>query len=356
MATTSLSHAYRDTHLHYSHIVPLDFSAVEDLPESHTWTTAHPTRAADHPGGGGLPAAVPTIDLRSPSAAALVGDACRDWGMFQVTNHGVPAGLVEDVEAHARRLFELPAEQKLKAVRAPNGATGYGVARISPFFTKLMWHEGFTIMAGSAVEHAKLLWPLQYQEFCDAMDNYQKKMKSLAYKLFLIILKSLGYDENNQETSLLSASLNQSQGALQLNSYPSCPNPSRAIGLAPHTDSLLLTILHQNDTNGLQIFREGGVGWVPVTPLKGALVINVGDLMHILSNGCFPTVYHRVVPNETRRHRFSVAYFYGPPADSTVAPLAVVGRQFPRFRAVTVREYIGLKNKHLEKAIGLIKI
>lgn len=183
------------------------------------------------------------------------------------------------------------------------------------------------------------------------MENYQKKMKSLAYKILLIILTALGVDEEDQE-KVCTAVLYQSEGALQLNSYPSCPNPSRAIGLAPHTDSLLLTILHQNDTNGLQIFQES-MGWISVPPVSGALVVNIGDLMHIFSNAIFPTVYHRVVPNETR-HRFSIAYFYGPPADSIVAPLSRLS--LPCFRPVTVKEYIGLKNKHLEKALSLLRI
>lgn len=183
------------------------------------------------------------------------------------------------------------------------------------------------------------------------MDNYQKKMKSLAYKILLILLKALGVNEEDQE-KISSSFLYRSDGALQLNSYPSCPNPSRALGLAPHTDSLFLTILHQNDTNGLQIFQQG-IGWIPIPSVPGALVVNLGDLMHILSNGCFPTVIHRVVPNDTA-HRFTVGYFYGPPAEAVVAPLPKLSE--PRFRAVTVKEYIGLRNKHLEKAISLVEI
>ncbi|KAK6140980.1 hypothetical protein DH2020_025278 [Rehmannia glutinosa] len=334
---TSLSESYRDTHLLPQHIIPLDFETIHDLPESHAWIRTDDIRVCQI--RENEPCVVPVIDLTAPNVVELVGNACQKWGMFQVTNHQVPLSLVDDVEA----------------LRSPSGATGYGVARISPFFNKLMWHEGFTIM-GSAVEHAKQLWPHHYEEFCDAMDNYQKKMKSLAYKILLIILKALGVDENdeNQENIIdpTNNSLFQSEGALQLNSYPSCPNPNRAIGLAPHTDSLLLTILHQNHTNGLQIFQDGK-GWISVPPISGALVVNIGDLMHILSNARFPTVYHRVVPNETN-HRFSIAYFYGPPADSTVAPLS--GLSLPCFRPVTVKDYIGLKNKHLEKAISLLRV
>ncbi|KAG6387949.1 hypothetical protein SASPL_153145 [Salvia splendens] len=353
--TTSLSNAYKDTNIHLNNIIPLDFGSILQLPESHVWTddgdsgNDHRTCLARQPRAE--PASPPVIDLRAPDAVGLVGDACRWWGVFQVTNHEVSQDLVEVVEAHARRLFELPTYQKLKALRAQNGVTGYGVARISPFFTKLMWHEGFTIM-GSAMEHAKLLWPHHYEEFCDAMDKYQKKMKSLAYNILLVMLKALGVDEEDHE-KLSSSFLYQSDGALQLNSYPSCPNPSRAIGLAPHTDSLLLTILHQNDTNGLQIMQEG-VGWVPIRPTPGALVVNIGDLMHILSNATFHNMYHRVVPNEMS-HRFTMAYFYGPPADSVLAPLPKLPGP-PRFRAITVKEYIGLKNKHLEKALSIIQI
>ncbi|KAG6402628.1 hypothetical protein SASPL_134830 [Salvia splendens] len=352
---TSISNAYEDTNIHPNNTIPLDFGSVLQLPESHVWTDdddsgiGRRTCLARQPGA--VAASPPVIDLRAPDAMWLVGDACRRWGVFQVTNHGVPHDLVEDVEEHARRLFKLPNDQKLKALRAPNGVTGYGVPRFSPFFPKLMWHEGFTI-AGSAMEHAKLLWPHHYEEFCDAMDKYKQKMKSLAYNILLVMLKALGVDEEDRE-KLSSSFLCQSDGALQLNSYPCCPNPSQAIGLAPHTDSLLITILHQNDTNGLQIMQEG-VGWVPIRPTPGALVVNIGNLMHILSNGAFHNMYHRVVPNETS-HRFTIGYFYGPPADSVLAPLPKLPGP-PRFRAVTVKEYIGLKNKHLEKGLSFIQL
>lgn len=345
---TSLSQAYTDTHIPPHQIIPLDFESVRELPESHIWTPAVEDR--HHNEWEELPVP-PVIDLGAPDVTELVGNACRRWGMFQMTNHGVPLGLVDDVEAHARRLFELPADRKLKALRLPSGATGYGVARISPFFNKLMWHEGFTIMGGSAVDHAKQLWPHRYEEFCNVMDNYQKKMKSLAYKILLIALKALGVDEEDEE-KISSSLLYESNGALQLNSYPSCPNPRQAVGLAPHTDTQLLTILHQNNTNGLQIFQQG-IGWIPIPPIPGALVVNLGDLMHILSNACFPAVYHRVVPNDTS-HRFTVGYFYGPPTEAVVAPLPKLPS--PRFRAVTVKEYIGIKNKHLEKSLSLIGI
>ncbi|XP_073051385.1 gibberellin 3-beta-dioxygenase 1-like [Primulina eburnea] len=348
MATT-LSEAYGDSPLQLKHIVPLDFDSIHDLPDSHVWTESGDLLSGKHICQAHVDESdVPIVDLTAPNVVEVLGNACRKWGMFQVTNHGVPSSLLGNAESYVRQLFALPAEQKRKALRSPGGATGYGVARISPFFSKLMWHEGFTIM-GSAIEHAKLLWPQDYEKFCNAMDSYQKQMKSLAHKILVLILKSL--EAKDQETLLSTASVHKSEGALQLNSYPCCPNHNQAIGLAPHTDSLLLTILHQNDTEGLQVFREN-TGWITAPPVSGALVVNIGDLLHIVSNGLFPTVYHRVVPNEMR-HRFSMAFFYGPQSDSVVAPLLNLG--FPRYRSVTVKEYLSIKNKHLDKAISILK-
>lgn len=177
-------------------------------------------------------------------------------------------------------------------------------------------------------------------------------MKELAHQILLLILKSLDISEEDIMTSW-AASTYESNGALQLNSYPCCPNPNRAIGLAPHTDSLLLTILNQtHDSSALQIFRDG-VGWIPVAPVRDALVVNVGDLLHILSNGKFPSVYHQVIVSE-KQHRISVAYFYGPKTDSQVAPLSKA--EVPIYRSLSVKEFISIKAKHLDKALSFVRI
>ncbi|KAG6407088.1 hypothetical protein SASPL_130070 [Salvia splendens] len=63
------------------------------------------------------------------------------------------------------------------------------------------------------------------------------------------------------------------------------------------------------NTNGFLVLREGARRWTTVPPHLGALVVHVGDLMHILSNGSYPSVLHRAKVNRTR-HRLSVAYLY----------------------------------------------
>ncbi|XP_010249910.1 PREDICTED: gibberellin 3-beta-dioxygenase 1-like [Nelumbo nucifera] len=360
--STSLSEAYRSSAhpIHLQHIIPLDFSSVRELPDSHAWTSSLLLDDKPHGRRGsviGVGGPIPVIDLADANVVKLVGRACETWGVFQITNHGQPISLLEAVESESLRLFSLPAEQKLKALRSPDGATGYGRARITPFFSKLMWHEGFTIM-GSPAEHAHQLWPHNYTRFCGVMDEYQKEMKQLSVRLLRLILSSLGLAREDL-TKWVGPAGEFTQGAttaLQLNSYPACPDPNRTMGLAAHTDTSMFTILYQSNTSGLQIFRDG-FGWVSVPPLAGALIVNVGDLLQILSNARFPAVLHRAVVNRTNQ-RLSIAYFYGPSTETRIMPLSkLIGPgDPPLYRSLTWKEYIGIKAKHLYRALSLVRL
>jgi len=168
MATT-LSEAYRDYPLHLHHIIPLDFSSFRTLPDSHAWPQSNDDGSDDITSNGCYDndedgSCIPIIDLNDPNAMEQIGLACEKWGAFQLKNHGIPLNFIEEVEEEAKRLFSLPSKEKLKALRSAGGGTGYGRARISPFFPKYMWHEGFTIM-GSPSNDAKKIWPNDYKRF-----------------------------------------------------------------------------------------------------------------------------------------------------------------------------------------------
>ncbi|KAL2346800.1 hypothetical protein Fmac_000800 [Flemingia macrophylla] len=345
----TLSEAYKEHTLHLRHIIPLDFSSLPSLPDSHAWSLSNddynnntfPFNDDDDASSS----SIPMIDLMDPNAMHLIGHACETWGAFQLKNHGIPFGLIEGVEQEAKNLFSLPTQQKLKALRSPGAATGYGRAQISPFFPSFMWHEGFTII-GSPSHHAKKIWPTDFQHFCDLIEKYEKQMKILAERLTKMALELLEISEEKRKW----VGGNNISGAVQLNFYPSCPEPKRAMGLAPHTDTSLFTILHQTQTTGLQIFKEGK-GWVPVHPNPNTLVVNTGDLLHIMSNARFRCALHRVTVNRSRK-RYSVAYFYSPPIDYVLSPLNV--HSAARFRAVTVKEYFSIKAKKFGEALSLI--
>jgi len=157
---STLSEAYKAHTLHLGDIIPLDFSSSPSLPDSHAWQPSDDDFSVNDPALSSLP----VIDLMDPNAMKLIGLACENWGAFHLKNHGIPLDVIQGAEEELQRLFSLPTQQKLKALRSPTGTTGYGLPRISPFFAKCMWHEGFTII-DSPSEDAKKIWPDDYTGF-----------------------------------------------------------------------------------------------------------------------------------------------------------------------------------------------
>ncbi|KAL0429818.1 UNVERIFIED_CONTAM: Gibberellin 3-beta-dioxygenase 1 [Sesamum radiatum] len=127
--------------------------------------------------------------------------------------------------------------------------------------------------------------------------------------------------------------------------------------MAAHTDSTIFNILHQNNTNGLQVFRGDSTGWITLQPHPGALVIVIGDLMHILSNGLYLNPLHRAVVNQTQ-HRLSIVYLHGPPSSVKIGPLPqlVDHNNPPLYRPITWSEYLGIKAQYFDKALTTISL
>ncbi|CAN6442094.1 unnamed protein product [Victoria cruziana] len=324
----------------------MDLNTMEEVPESYVWSPLDDYLDDERVKNS----SIPVISLSEPRLDVLnqISSACEDWGMFQIVNHGVPSQLLSEMESLGNRLFSLPMTQKIKALRAPDGISGYGLARISPFFNKLMWFEGFTI-AESPLEHVRCLMPDDYEHLCSVIQEYEHEMECLGGRMMELILSSLGLNKNDVKWAR--NGFESMHGVLQLNYYPLCPQPSTAMGLAAHTDSSLLTLLHQTSTQGLQIMKEGR--WVNVPPVPGAIVINVGDLLHILSNGRFSSPLHRVLVSRAQ-HRLSFAYFWGPTSDTCICPhpKLLSLHNPPLYQSITWADYLRLKAKLFNRALS----
>ncbi|KAH0854493.1 hypothetical protein HID58_069194, partial [Brassica napus] len=79
------------------------------------------------------------------------------------------------------------------------------------------------------------------------------------------------------------------------------------LGLTKHSDNSFLTVLLQDQVGGLQVLHDQY--WVDVPPVPGALVVNVGDLLQLITNGKFISVEHRVLANKAGP-RISVGCFF----------------------------------------------
>ena len=86
-------------------------------------------------------------------------------------------------------------------------------------------------------------------------------------------------------------------------------------GVGLHNDSGLLSFILQDDVGGLQV--QIGDELVDATPMPGALVLNIGEMLQIATDGYLRATKHRVVSPPAGRQRISVAYFHNPAMEAT---------------------------------------
>lgn len=83
--------------------------------------------------------------------------------------------------------------------------------------------------------------------------------------------------------------------------------------------------------------------WVDVPPTPGALVVNIGDLLQLISNDNYVSVEHRVLSNKVGP-RISVACFFstGPlPSSKLYGPISDLLSEDnpPKYHATTVKDF-----------------
>ncbi|GLT70471.1 hypothetical protein SLA2020_425480 [Shorea laevis] len=69
--------------------------------------------------------------------------ACKEWGFFQLINHGVSTSLLEKVKLEIQEFFQLPMEEKKKYWQQPGDLEGFGQAFVVSEEQKLDWADMF---------------------------------------------------------------------------------------------------------------------------------------------------------------------------------------------------------------------
>nr|XP_027067375.1 uncharacterized protein LOC113692980 [Coffea arabica] len=103
---------------------------------------------------------------------------------------------------------------------------------------------------------------------------------------------------------------------------------------------------HHNDhVGGLQVLNNGQ--WIPVIPDDEKLVVNIGDILQVLSNNRLKSATHRVYRTEGTE-RDSFAFFYSLKPDKWVEPLpqftTEVGEP-PKYRGFLYDDYMQLRQR-----------
>ncbi|CAN0853728.1 Protein SRG1 [Linum grandiflorum] len=241
--------------------------------------------------------------------------ASKDWGFFQLVNYGVSDSLVERVKKEITEWFDIPMEEKKKFWQRSNDFEGFGQAFVVSEEQKLDWGDMFYITSLPTHLRRPYLFPMLPLQLRNALEEYSEALKNLAMKILNLMAKALGMDQNDMNVLFGEEGWQQ----FRMNYYPPCPQPELVMGLNSHSDAAGLTILLQvtADTPGLQVKKDGC--WVSVTPLPNALIVNVGDILEIVSNGVYKSIEHRATVN-SEKERISVATFLSPRLDGDLGP------------------------------------
>ncbi|MEX0847052.1 MAG: 2OG-Fe(II) oxygenase family protein [Ilumatobacteraceae bacterium] len=282
---------------------------------------------------------IPTIDLRSPDAATLIGGACAAVGFFQVVGHGVPAAVIDTAWREAGQFFELPLAQRMQAARRHDGdAYGYlpmefeslnrsleggngegeggsGAADLKETFNVGPFRPPGRPLVddGETWAFAPTPLPPSLPALAPAFEAYFEAMLDLATRLMRHFAVALDLPEHHFD-----ACIGESPSALRALNYPDLASRAAVDGqlrAGAHTDYGTLTILLQDDApGGLQVLDPTTGAWTPVPHTPDAFVVNLGDLMARRTNDRWRSTLHRVVlpppDSQGSTQRRSMAFFH----------------------------------------------
>ncbi|KAL8105822.1 hypothetical protein AgCh_029571 [Apium graveolens] len=156
-------------------------------------------------------------------------------------------------------------------------------------------------------------------------------------ELLGLLSEGLGLDKNKlKEMTCLDARM------MVNHYYPYCPQADLTVGITSHTDPGVVTLLVQNEVGGLQV-KNGEDDWIDVEPVPGAFVINIGDILQIMSNDEYKSVQHRVLANPCQEPRVSVAVFLNPANRENIygpIPEIVSSEKPPVFRNFSLTDFL----------------
>ncbi|KAL2337745.1 hypothetical protein Fmac_012191 [Flemingia macrophylla] len=268
---------------------------------------------------------IPVIDMKElydgderlrEEAFRRVAEACKEWGFFQVVNHGVSHELMKSAREVWREFFHQPLEVKEEFANSPLTYEGYGSRLGVKKGAILDWSDYFFLhyMPSSLRDQAK--WPALPTSLRKIIAEYGEEVVKLGGRILEILSINLGMTEDY----LLNAfgGENDLGACLRVNFYPKCPQPDLTLGLSSHSDPGGMTILLPDENvSGLQVRR--GEDWITVKPVPNAFIINMGDQIQVLSNAIYKSIEHRVIVN-SNKERVSLAFFYNPRSDILIEP------------------------------------
>jgi isopenicillin N synthase-like dioxygenase len=304
--------------------------------------------------------ALPVIDVGGLSSnsfsdrkavAERLRAACLDNGFFYVVNHGVSEDLIDALFAETRRFFDSPAATKaavdkclsfcqrgFEPMRAQTLEAGAPPDLKESFYIGPELSLDDPRVVAKRFNHGPNQWPAGMPGFRPVMEAYFTTMLALSRKLMTGLALALRLDED-----YFAAYCTNAHATLRLLHYP--PQPANAApgekGAGAHSDFGGITLLLQDEAGGLQVQGKTEGEWIHATPIPGAFVVNLGDMIARWTNDRFRSTVHRVV-NASGRERYSVPFFFSGNPDQEVEclPSCLEAGEAPKYPRTTVEGHL----------------
>ncbi len=273
----------------------------------------------------------------------------KEYGFIVLTEHTVSREKINRAYECIQDFFHLPQEIKeqylAKTVGGQRGYTPYKTEHAKDYPVadlKEFWHVG-----RETKFLAKNLWPKEVPQFKKALEELYESMDKAA----TILLSAVG-EGLDVKADFFSRLLKGGDSILRAIYYPSTKGEDtiQSLRAAPHADINLITLLVGATDTGLQLLDRNGT-WLEVQSTPEHIVVDVGDMLEIITNGILPATVHRVVnPDNVDSERFSLPYFVHPQKKALLTPLpSCIGTGKARYNEITAEEFL---NRRL-KEIGL---
>ena len=271
---------------------------------------------------------IPVIDLldsfshdieKRKAVAWEIHKAARQTGFFYIKNHGVPLELQQAQFAVAKDYFRTPLEDKMRinskkssCLRGYEPLAAQTLDEGSPPDLK----EGFLLgrelteahphVQRKTPYHGPNQWPEGNPRFRQHTEDYMQYMDLLGRRLVRLLALSLQlpedfFDEGLKEPMIITRMLH----------YPSQPADAREnqLGAGAHTDWGLITLLLQDEVGGLEVRNADGE-WLKAPYIDGTFVVNLGDMVPLLTDGLYHSTMHRVFNARQDAARYSIPTFF----------------------------------------------
>ncbi|GFP92997.1 feruloyl coa ortho-hydroxylase 2 [Phtheirospermum japonicum] len=290
------------------------------------------------------PLHLPVLDVSQPfnsSSLPSLAAACKEWGFFQIINHGISKDLHEKMYSLSVKIFGLPSESKLELGPFSSLKTYTPHFIASPFFESI--RVSGPDFAASAQSSLDVLGE-QDSEFSEVLQEYGSKMTELSKTILKVLLMTFG---DGFETKYYDPEFKKCHGYLRINNYtpPENLEEEEVEGLGKHTDMSCLTIVYQDEMGGLQVRSKDGK-WMNIVPCEETLVVNIGDMMQAWSNERLRSSQHRVILKRSV-NRFSLAFFWCfEDVKVILAPNEVVGMEKRIYKPFVCSDYLRFRESN----------